>query len=57
VGEAAAVTTFTFDYEIEGKDGSMIKGTGRQSDVWERLKGGWVIVHEHSSPQPPLTGR
>ena len=57
VGDTAAVTTFTFDYAIERKDGEKLKGTGRQSNVWERRGGGWVIVHEHSSPPPQATDK
>ena len=57
VGDTAAVTTFTFDYAIERKDGEKLVGTGRQSNVWERRKGGWVIVHEHSSPPPQATDK
>jgi ketosteroid isomerase-like protein len=52
VGDKAAVTTFTFDYQNESKDGTKFKLTGRQSNVWEKTDKGWVIVHEHGSPVP-----
>jgi len=55
VGDTAAVTTFIFDYDLEWQDGKKLQGTGRQSNVWERRGGGWVIVHEHSSPVPEFT--
>jgi len=54
-GGQAVVTTFTFDYANRSKDGSEAKVTGRQTNVWERRDGHWVIVHEHGSPVPPTT--
>lgn len=54
VGDNVAITTFTFDYENQAKDGQQIKLTGRQTNVWERRGGNWVIVHEHGSPVPTL---
>ena len=52
VGEKAAITTFTFDYENEWKDGTKQKLIGRQTNVWEWRGKNWVIVHEHGSPVP-----
>lgn len=57
VGDRAAVTTFTFDYENEGKDGAKFRLTGRQTNVWERRGDRWVIVHEHGSPVPQFAGK
>jgi ketosteroid isomerase-like protein len=55
-GGRAVVTTFTFDYANRVKDGSEAKITGRQTNVWERRDGRWVIVHEHGSPVPSAAG-
>lgn len=52
VGDGAAVTTFTFDYANRSKDGREFTLVGRQTNVWERRDGRWVIVHEHGSPVP-----
>lgn len=52
VGPDVAVTTFTFDYANKGEDGGEAKTTGRQTNVWQRLDGRWIIVHEHGSPVP-----
>lgn len=52
VGEKAAITTFAFDYENEGKDGTKVMVTGRQTNVWELRGKDWLIVHEHESPIP-----
>lgn len=57
VGDKAAVTTFTFDYENQEKGGKKFKITGRQSNVWERRGGNWVIVHEHGSPVPQFADK
>jgi ketosteroid isomerase-like protein len=52
VGNNAAITTFTFDYENQARDGQQFQVTGRQTNVWERRGDNWVIVHEHGSPVP-----
>ena len=56
VGDNVGITTFTFDYENQAKDGQQFKLTGRQTNVWERRGGNWIIVHEHGSPVPTLNG-
>lgn len=44
-----AWTTFTFHMDAKLKDGQLIKLNCRQTDVWERRNGVWLIVHEHAS--------
>ncbi len=46
-----AWTNFTWHLSAELKDGSPIEADGRQTDIWEKRDGKWLIVHEHiSSP-------
>ncbi|TBR56872.1 hypothetical protein B4U84_25805 [Westiellopsis prolifica IICB1] len=44
-----AWTTFTFRMDAQLKNGQPIKLNCRQTDVWERRNGVWLIVHEHAS--------
>ena len=46
-----AWTTFTWHLSAELNDGTPIETDGRQTDIWEKQNGEWLIVHEHiSSP-------
>ena len=46
-----AWTNFTWHLSAELKDGKAIEADGRQTDIWEKRDGKWLIVHEHiSSP-------
>jgi hypothetical protein len=58
LGDDAAVTTFTFDYANEGKDGSRATVVGRQTNVWERRGGKWLIVTStgRRCPRTPVSG-
>lgn len=51
------VTAFTFDVVFAGPAAAPHGLTGRETDVWTRQGGRWVVVHEHMSvpmtmPQP-----
>jgi len=47
------VASSTARIEIEPKQGATILGTLRLTEVLERHKGGWVVIHEHvSMPMP-----
>jgi len=40
------------------KGGPRMDFTMRSTDVWRRIKGKWIIVHEHNSfPANPVTGQ
>ena len=46
-----AWTTFTWHLSAELNNGSPIEADGRQTDIWEKRDGKWLIVHQHiSSP-------
>lgn len=48
-----AWATYTFDFEIEPKQGNVIKATARVTDLFEKRGSQWVIIHEHvSTPMP-----
>ncbi|MCU0536654.1 MAG: DUF4440 domain-containing protein [Hydrococcus sp. Prado102] len=44
-----AWTTFTWHLSAQLKDGTPIETDGRQTDIWEKRNGKWLIVHEHIS--------
>jgi uncharacterized protein (TIGR02246 family) len=44
-----AWTTLTFHISATLKDGKQMELDCRQTSIWEKRKGGWVIVHEHIS--------
>jgi len=44
-----AWTTFTWHLSAKFKDGHSLETDGRQTDIWERRNGVWLIVHEHTS--------
>lgn len=44
-----AWTTFTWHIDAKLKDGQPMKLNGRQTNIWERRNGVWLIVHEHAS--------
>lgn len=44
-----AVTTLTMNLLFTGKDGVTAKMHVRDTDVWEKQGGNWLIVHEHVS--------
>ncbi len=44
-----AWTTFTWHLSAELNDGTPIETDGRQTDIWEKRDGKWLIVHEHIS--------
>ncbi|MEO1376217.1 MAG: DUF4440 domain-containing protein [Cyanobacteria bacterium J06635_10] len=44
-----AWTTFTWHLSAELKDGTPVETDGRQTDIWEKRNGKWLIVHEHIS--------
>ncbi len=52
------VTAFTFDVEFYGPRGVPHGLTGRETDVWTRRHGRWVIIHQHMSVpmRMPRTG-
>jgi len=43
------VTAFTFDVDFFGPTGGPHGFTGRETDVWTKEGGRWVVVHEHMS--------
>ena len=46
-----AWTTFTWHLSAELNDGNLLETDGRQTDIWEKRDGKWLIVHQHiSSP-------
>jgi ketosteroid isomerase-like protein len=46
-----AWTTFTWHLSAQLNNGTPIEADGRQTDIWEKRDGKWLIVHEHiSSP-------
>jgi len=49
------VTAFTFDVKFEGPQGTPSSFTGRETDVWTKEGGHWVIVHQHMST--PMGGK
>ncbi len=44
-----AWTTFTWHLSAELNDGTPLETDGRQTDIWEKHNGEWLIVHEHIS--------
>ena len=44
-----AWTTFTWHLSAELNDGTPIETDGRQTDIWEKRNGEWLIIHEHIS--------
>jgi ketosteroid isomerase-like protein len=44
-----AWTTFTWHLDARFKNGRHLQTNGRQTDIWERRNGNWLIVHEHTS--------
>ena len=44
-----AWTTLTFHLSAALKDGKQMELDCRQTSIWEKRKGKWVIVHEHIS--------
>ena len=44
-----AWTTFTWHLSAKLNDGTPIETDGRQTDIWEKRDGKWLIVHEHIS--------
>lgn len=43
------VTAFTFHVDFHAKDGSVNGLDARETDVWTKEDGKWVIVHQHMS--------
>jgi len=43
------VTAFTFHVDFYGKDGNANGMDARETDVWTKENGNWVIVHQHMS--------
>ena len=50
-----AVTAFTFHVDFYGKDGAKRGGgNARETDVWVKENGHWVVAHQHMSfPSAP----
>ncbi len=51
-----AWATFTAAFEIEPKEGAVLKGEARSTDIFEKRGNDWIIIHEHVSapmPEPP----
>ncbi len=44
-----AWATYTAAFEIEPKQGAVMKGEARNTDVFERRGNDWIIIHEHVS--------
>ncbi|MBZ5595684.1 MAG: nuclear transport factor 2 family protein [Acidobacteriia bacterium] len=44
-----AWTSNTFHGTVNQKEGPPMQLTGRQTDIWEKRGGHWIIVHEHIS--------
>jgi ketosteroid isomerase-like protein len=44
-----AWTTFTFTARATRRNGDRFQVVGRQTEVFQRIDGGWLIVHEHAS--------
>jgi ketosteroid isomerase-like protein len=49
-----AWVTYAWTAEMKRKDGKAETMEGRGTDILEKRKGGWVIVHEHVSVPAPL---
>jgi ketosteroid isomerase-like protein len=48
-----AWTTLTFHLSAVLKDGNKLEVDARQTSIWEKRDGKWLIVHEHiSAPLP-----
>jgi ketosteroid isomerase-like protein len=48
-----AWATYTAAFEIEPKEGPVMKGEARATDIFEKRGNDWVIIHEHiSAPMP-----
>lgn len=45
----AAWATFTSSFEITPKKGPVMRGEGRNTEVFEKRGDQWIIVHEHGS--------
>lgn len=43
------LTTFTYHLSAQSKTGEVIEAEGRQTDLWEKQDGKWLIIHEHTS--------
>lgn len=51
-----AWATYTAAFEIEPKEGAVMKGEARTTDIFEKRGADWIIIHEHVSapmPEPP----
>ena len=51
-----AWTTFTMAFELEPKEGPVMKGDARSTNIFEKRGSDWIIIHEHISapmPEPP----
>lgn len=48
-GGTVAITTHTFRLAHTPKGGAKFEVDARQSNVWEKRDGKWLIVHEHPS--------
>jgi ketosteroid isomerase-like protein len=44
-----AITTFTFHVVFYRKDGSTSQTDGRDTCVWQKQDGRWLIIHQHLS--------
>ena len=57
ITERGNITIVTTTFRLVGdmNDGSKIDIPGRQTSIWEKRKGGWMIIHEHiSTPMPGI---
>ena len=43
---------FYWDFDATFKDGTPLKTTGRETQIWRKESGGWKILHVHYSGQP-----
>jgi len=48
-GNDLVVTAFTFHVDFYGPDGKPNGMDARETDVWRKTDGKWVIVHQHMS--------
>jgi len=48
VGDLGFLTA-TWKLEVTTREGEKVAQTGRVTDIWQKLDGKWLIVHEHNS--------
>ncbi len=50
--EEIAWGEFYWDFDATFEDGTPLKTTGRETQIWRKESSGWKILHVHYSGQP-----